>query len=235
MSAAGEERLAMETERLKAAYARRSDNDARYSFFDPGHLLHLQQRERMVLQALRRHGFFPLSGLRVLEVGCGTGAWARDLVRWGLEPRGYTGVDVLPARLEEARRLSPPGAVFSVTNGAALEFADAGFDLVLQATVFTSILDAHVRVRVAREMLRVLRPGGAVLWYDYLFNNPRNPDVRAVGRKELAGLFPERCIMRRRLTLAPPLARRLARVSPFACELLQRVPWLCTHYLAVIA
>jgi hypothetical protein len=65
-------------------------------------------------------------------------------------------------------------------------------------------------------------------------NNPRNPDVRGVGRQELHRLFPTCTIEHRRVTLAPPVALRLARRSNSLCSLLDMVPLLRTHYLAVI-
>ncbi len=38
----------------------------------------------------------------------------------------------------------------------------------------------------------------------------------------------------RRVTLAPPVVRRLAPYSWMGCYLLEKIPWLCTHYLGVI-
>jgi hypothetical protein len=108
------------------------------------------------------------------------------------------------------------------------------FDLVVQSTVFTSILDATTRRQVASEMLRIVKDDGLILWYDFHVNNPRNPDVRAVKKREIQGLFPDCRIQLRRITLAPPLLRLLAPHSWLACHLLGRIPWLCTHYLGVI-
>ena len=53
-------------------------------------------------------------------------------------------------------------------------------DIVLQSTVFSSLLDDAFQQRLADTMWRWLKPGGAVLWYDFTVNNPRNPDVRGV-------------------------------------------------------
>jgi hypothetical protein len=47
-------------------------------------------------------------------------------------------------------------------------------------------------------------------------------------------LFPEGAFAHRRVTLAPPIARRLARWSWLACELLHAVPWLRTHDLVLV-
>ncbi|HYC33667.1 MAG TPA: class I SAM-dependent methyltransferase [Gemmatimonadales bacterium] len=226
---------AAETERVRRAYARRPARDERYSWLQPAHQYLMQQRDRAVLAALRRHGLLALEGLRVLEIGCGDGNWLRDLVRWGASPERLAGVDLLRDRLREAARKGPPGSGLALALGNELPFSDATFDLVIQSTVFTSILDGGLRARVAVEMLRVLRPGGHVLWYDFHVNNPRNPDVRAVGRAELRALFPGCDVDARRVTLAPPLARRIAGWSWLACRLLEAVPLLRTHSLAVIS
>ena len=79
-----------------------------------------------------------------------------------------------------------------------------------------------------------LRPGGAVLWYDFTYNNPRNPDVRGVPLRRVQALFPQGRITARRVTLAPPLARVLVRVHPALYGLFNSVPWLRTHILCWI-
>jgi len=228
--------LPSEVERVRAAYARRppASEDPRYSWLQAGHLFLMQERERAVLRAFVRHGL-NLAELRILEVGCGNANWLRDLLRWGGSPERLFGVDLLFARLREGRRRGPPGAGLACASAEALPFASRTFDLVLQSTVFTSVLDQPTRGRMAAEMLRVVRPGGRVLWYDYHVNNPSNPDVRGVTRGEIARLFPGCRIDLERVTLAPPIARRLARFSWLLCTLLEYLPLLRTHYLAVIS
>jgi hypothetical protein len=104
----------------------------------------------------------------------------------------------------------------------------------MQFTVFTSILDGDLKRKIAREMCRVLKPDGQIIWYDYQYNNPRNPNVRGVGKSEVQALFPGYAVDLRRITLAPPLARRIARLSRLMCLLLERLPPLCTHYFGAI-
>jgi hypothetical protein len=65
-------------------------------------------------------------------------------------------------------------------------------------------------------------------------NNPRNPDVRGVKKKEIYELFPNCEIHLKRITLAPPLARAIAPFSIILCQLLEKFPLLCTHYIGVI-
>jgi SAM-dependent methyltransferase len=223
-----------EEERIWDAYRRRERVLRQHSPFNPGQLFIVQRIERRLLATMRREALAPLSGRKILEVGCGQGYWLCDFVKWGATAENLTGIDLLPHRVAEAKARCPSGVQLEVGNGASLHFEDESFDIVLQATVFTSILDASVKTAVAAEMLRVLKPGGVILWYDFRFNNPRNADVRGVNRREIRTLFPGCQIRLERLTLAPPVARCLAPVSWLACELLEKVPWLRTHYLGAI-
>jgi hypothetical protein len=100
--------------------------------------------------------------------------------------------------------------------------------------VFTSVLDPEMKQAMAAEMLRVLRPHGIILWYDFFWKNPANPYVRPVGKEELRQLFPGCAFDLRRVSLAPPLARLVAPRSWAASAVLSRVPALCTHYLGAI-
>ncbi len=222
--------------RIRDAYARRrtSSIDGVYSFLNRGNLFLLQERERRVLLLLDQLGWSSLHGVRILDVGCGSGFWIRDLIRWGASPQHVTGVDLLEQRVAEARRLCPEGVTIQCRNATALDSPDGNFDLIIQSTVFTSILDRKMQQRLALEMLRVLRPGGLILWYDFHVNNPRNPDVRGVTSREIHQLF-QGCVIRlQRITLAPPVSRALAPISWFGCQLLSALPWLCTHYLGAI-
>jgi ubiquinone/menaquinone biosynthesis C-methylase UbiE len=126
-----------------------------------------------------------------------------------------------------------PGLAIVQAGADALPFADGTFDLVSQFTVFSSILDAGVRRRAAGEMVRVLRPGGLMLWYDFT-RNPTNRDTHGIGRREAAALFPGCRIEARSVTLAPPLARLVAPRSWLAAELLEMVPPLRTHLLMTV-
>lgn len=222
-----------EEERIRGAYARRG-GASRYSWFNRAHLLAMQEVERTLLAALARHGVTALDQVRLLEVGCGTGVWLREFIKWGLRPEHAVGVDLLADRIAEARRVCPPAVTLSCASAAQLEFPDASFDLTLQSMLFSSVLDQEMRRRIAREMLRVVKPGGLIVWYDYHVNNPRNPDVRRVGKAEIVELFPGCDISLRRLTLAPPLARLVAPRSLPIYRALSSLPWATVHYLGVI-
>src|SRR6266581_8758830 len=223
-----------EEARIRAVYAKRLRNDARYSWLNPGHLFIMQELEHRLLILLQRYGFTLLDTYKILEIGCGTGYWLREFVKWGVRPENITGIDLLSDRVTEAKKLCPEAVQVRCGSAADLAFPKDTFDLVLQSTVFTSVLDPRMKQQMASEMLRVVKSDGLILWYDYRVNNPWNSDVRGIKRQEIHQLFPGCLIKLQRITLAPPLVRRLAPYSWLACYLLGQVPWLCTHYLGVI-
>lgn len=224
-----------EAARIRAVYEqrRRAIPSARYSVADPGALFLYQQRTRDVLSLLVRAGYFPLGGARILDVGCGSGGWLVDFESWGARQSNLAGIDVDPTRLSRARERLP-AADLREGDGDVLPWPVGSFDLVVQSMAFTSILRAEVRVALAAEMARVLRPSGAILWYDFFRGNPRNPHVRAIGGTEVRRLFPGFDVMLRRVTLAPPLARRLARRAWIVALLLESGRLLNTHHLGLL-
>lgn len=229
-----ESTLQSEEARIRAVYGRRGRSDTRYSWFRDAHLFAIQERERKVLATLKRHGLSSLEEKAIVEIGCGTGFWLREFIKWGARPENITGLDLVQDRVNEAQRLCPAAVRIECGHTAGLALPSEGFDLVVQSTVFTSILEPTLKRQVASEMLRILKRDGVILWYDFHVDNPRNPDVRGVKKREIHQLFPGCRIELRRITLAPPLLRVLAPYSWLACYLLGQMPWLCTHYLGVI-
>ncbi len=223
-----------ERARITAYYGRRAAAhlERRYSLFNRGHLFLVQGLERELLGALARHGFADLAHRSILDVGCGDGALLRRLVTYGADRARLAGVDLLPERVEAARRLEP-GLDLRHADASALPYPDRSFDLVFQMTVLSSILDERMRRAVAAEMARVLEPNGAVVSYDFRVARDRR-NTRAVRARDLARLFPGFRLDVRRITLLPPLARALGKRSWLACALLEALPILRTHELVVL-
>jgi ubiquinone/menaquinone biosynthesis C-methylase UbiE len=228
--------LDAEEARIKAVYANREAvvDKRLYSYFNPGSLFIIQDRERQVLTMLKQHGRGVLEGQKILEVGCGSGYWLREFIKWGARPEDISGIDLRPEAITLAKRLSPSSVTLHCESATRLRFPDAAFDLVIQSTVFSSILDQEVKKQVAREMLRVVKPDGALLWYDFFRDNPRNPDVRGIRKGEVRRLFPNCEVIFRQITLGPPLVRLLAPRSWLLCYFLTMLRILNTHYLALI-
>jgi len=227
-----------EYNRIRKVYrdreARLYTREGFFNYDDYAHLFRVHERQRETLNLLKHEGFHPLHGYSVLDVGCGDGNMLRRFVDWGADQSKLHGMDLLPESVKRSRMANPK---LDVREGSAasIPWPDQTFDIVCQHTVFSSILDHEMKRRVASEMTRVLIPGGAILWYDFLYNNPVNPNVRGVKISELKSLFSNLIITGNRITLAPPIARRIPKVlMPIVYPVLASAPFLRTHYLALM-
>jgi SAM-dependent methyltransferase len=224
-----------ETQAVAQRYARRDAGD-RYSMLRPDVWHTVQERQRAMLRLFAGLGWNDLASLRVLEVGCGAGGNLLELLHMGFAPQHLAGVELLPERLAHARARLPPAVALWPGDATQLDLPPASQDIVFAATVFSSLLDLAFQERLATAMWRWVKPGGGVLWYDFTYDNPANADVRGVPLRRIRALFPHAAsVQAQRLTLAPPIARRVVRLHPSAYTVFNAVPWLRTHLLAWIA
>lgn len=204
-----------------------------YAHHNPSHLLMIHARERASLHLLRKEGVFPRAGTPCLEVGYGRLGALGSLISWGVRESDLHGIEMDPRRAAVAQA-ALPGADLRVGDARNMPWADGTFALVVTWTVFSSILNDGARKAVAAEIVRVLKPGGAVLYYDFAWNNPRNPNVRGVSGREVQKIFAGLKGSIRSATLAPPLARVVAPRSWLIATALDCIPFLRSHRVAVL-
>jgi SAM-dependent methyltransferase len=182
---------------------------------------------------LRRNDFYPLSEQRILELGCGVGGVLLEALSFGASVHNLYGAELLldHVRIAHSTLSSLP---LTCADGQNLPYCAQSFELIMQFTVFSSILDETVKANIAREILRVVtRPRGMILWYDFWLN-PTNPQTRGVRPAEIKRLFPDCQYEFHRITLAPPITRRLASISWGLCLFLESLKIFNTHYLVAI-
>lgn len=226
----------VEISRIRAAYLRRQQAgcERRYTSSDYAYVLHMEELRSRMAFLVATHLGPDLSSKRILEVGCGSGFWLRHLIQLGAQPENLFGIDLLHERIAQAERLCPRGVHLECQDASRISSDKNFFDLVLQATVFTSILDWEMKKALAREIARVLKRGGYLCWYDFFVKNPHNPDVRAIGKKEILNLFPGFRVRLERISLAPPLGRMLNNISPLAYQVASAMRIFSTHYLGLL-
>lgn len=104
------------------------------------------------------------AGTTVLDVGCGIGGSSRMLAReYGF---AVTGVTLSPQQVRRAQELTAPevNARFQVDDALALSFPDASFDVVWSVEAGPHMPD---KPQFARELMRVLKPGGILVVADW--------------------------------------------------------------------
>lgn len=224
-----------ETTLVRERYARRTDAQGeRYHPFRADVNLTLQERQRAMLALLRDRLTLPTADARVLEIGCGSGSNLLELLLLGFRPANLAGVELLEARAAIARERLPSTVRVEVGDATRFDAPPASFDIVMQSTVFSSILDRATSAALAARMWDLVAPGGGILWYDFAFDNPANRDVRGVPVAEVRRLFPSGTMTVKRVTLAPPIARRAVAIHPVLYPVLNAFPFLRSHRLCWI-
>lgn len=206
-----------------------------HAFVHPAVWQTLQERQRVILRLFAELGWTDFSRRTLLEVGCGTGGNLLEFLRMGFMPRQVKGIELLFERHEHACEILP--AALRLIHGDALGeeaqrlIPPASQDVVLQSTVFSSLLEDRQQEDLADVMWRWVRPGGGVLWYDFTVDNPRNARVRGVPVDRVRQLFPQAVLRVKPVTLAPPVARWACARHPALYTLFNALPWLRTHVL----
>ena len=224
-----------EPQSVRERYARRVADDPRYSLLNPAALSAMQERQRAIAAVFAGLGWTDLSSRTLMEVGCGTGSNLLECLLLGFMPQNLSGIELLAERHAMARSRLPDAVRLAQGDAVAHAPTLGAADVVMQATVFSSLLDDAFQQRLADTMWASVKPGGGVLWYDFTYDNPNNRDVRGVPLSRVRALFPKGRVQCRRITLAPPIARRVSRVHPALYTLFNTLPVLRTHVLCWIA
>ncbi len=222
-----------EVQRIINAYGRRSSLAGRYSFFNASSYLAEQEKERCIINCLISKNLLPVDDKKVLEIGAGSGNNMLFLLKLGFKSKNLIANELLPERIEILKERLPGKTLIIQGNALELSLQPQSIDLVFQSMVFTSILDKEFKEALALKLWSFIKPGGGLIWYDFTYDNPRNPDVKGIKIDELRTLFKDSEITSWRITLAPPLAR-LIKEYPRLYNILNLFPFLRTHLLCWI-
>jgi SAM-dependent methyltransferase len=153
---------------------------------NPGTLFQLIAWQVALYRAMAKTGLDPASG-RLLDIGCGGGTAAGALIQMGFAPDNLYGIDLLPEHIADAKR-KYSGCHYTVGDGRQIAYPDGFFDVALEFGVFIRLPEEQT-VPMAREMARVLKPGGFVLLIDWRYGHPTRKDYYALSKRRRAVLF----------------------------------------------
>lgn len=224
-----------EFNRLIDIFSERDDLiQKRYSIFNPEVLKIVQEKERLLVRLINKENIYPLETKKLLEIGCAKGIELLYFIRLGIRPENITAVELIENWAASASSILPKSATIIHGNALNVQFPENHFDIVYQSLVFSSILQDALRIELANLMWKVLKLGGGILWYDFVYNNPKNLNVRKVDLKEIRALFPDAKIKYWRLTLAPPIGRMMVKIHPCMYDIFNSFPFFRTHLLCWI-
>ena len=155
-----------QTTRLRAVSSSSSSIESADSLFERVAWLYAFCREHLfrddthrIIRALWQNQP-PLSGLRVIELGCGPGFYSRKLAQ-RFPQISVTGVDRSLSQVRSARERAEAAnvrnCVFERVNALALPSEDSSFDVLIASRILTVLPDHH---RAISEIFRVLKSGG---------------------------------------------------------------------------
>lgn len=131
---------------------------------DDNELFHRTALFREITWALRRVEV-EISKLSILDVGCGNGRSSRMYLELGALPMQITGIDMRHESISWAKKIHPQ-VTYLHSDGFEIPLQDKSFEWISLCTVMSSILSPEARNILAREIFRVLSPGGHLFYWD---------------------------------------------------------------------
>lgn len=219
-----------ETDRIKKNYEEYKSNPVVAKNNTYTEYIHQVTQERQSLyQKIILSKFRKPEKIELLEVGAGAGSNLSFFKNLEIVDKNIYANELLEDRAAELKNNFPD---IHTLPGDALQLSFKNkFDIVFQSTVFTSILDSDLKKQFADKLWSMTKPNGIILWYDFMYNNPKNKSVKGINRSEIKLLFNDsKKIEFFKVTLAPPIGRRFQNLY----ALLNGFSFLRTHVIAVI-
>ena len=188
-----------------------------------------RERENVYTKVINQY-FSDISNIKIIEIGAGEGENLHFFRVLGFKDKNISANELRPKQAQQLKIIFPSSYIHE-GNALDLNFKEE-FDICFQSTVFSSILSDKLKEKIACRMFDMTKKNGIILWYDFIYDNPWNKDVKGVKKEEIKKLFPQsKKLTFYNIMLAPPIGRR---VGPFYPLFNFLFPFLRSHVVAVI-
>lgn len=218
-----------EVDSIKQIYADRENDNKVIKNHQGTYPYYISIEREKVYSSIIRNNFSDIEKLKLLEVGAGVGVNLSFFHSIGFKYTNIFANELLEDRFEKLKNNYPE--ITAIAGDASEIKLDRKFDVVFQSTVFSSILNDELRLKLAAKMFDLTNENGIVLWYDFIYNNPNNKNVKKVTKAEIKSLFPlAKKFEFYKVTLAPPIGRRVGKWY----DIFNKFRFLRTHIITVI-
>ena len=135
-----------------------------------------------------------IQGIRLLDVGCGTGRFSRFFSERGAD---VISIDASPAMLQVAREQDNNQGQYSISNALSLPFGKNTFDVAISVNVFNHLASYEQAIseicRVSRKVILGLPNKYSILFFTYIYRYLRRhnlTDAVCYTTKEYEGAAP---------------------------------------------
>jgi len=175
------------------------------------------------------------SQYNVLDVGSGSGYGLVPFLNTGFSMSQLHGIDLFEDRINLGREKYPGLNLFLGDAVKMEQFHDDQFDMVMEQYCFCHIESDEIREQIARQMLRVVKPGGYILVQDWIVGDTKK-HYNGVPKSKRLSLFPGTQIIKTYPSmLAPPIGRILSKYAPWGYFIVRTVlPWLALSKLTLM-
>lgn len=157
-----------EVNRIRKVYEEFSARNAAAELWSPFSFNEMGVRVQQLItfsEMMAGIGKVNLSGMKILDYGCGEGRHLRQFLDMGAEPELVCGVDLSEASIRIARQRSPNLRI-EMGDGQSVPFPNESMDLATLHFVMGSIGSEELRTHLGAELARILKPGGYLYWWD---------------------------------------------------------------------
>lgn len=171
---------------------------------------------------------------KVLDVGTGAAEILFFFLKHGITLKNIFGLELLLLRAEKVKK-KYGFFQFLNANGENIPFADKCMDIITLTYVFSSIIEDKMCYNIGKEMLRVIKDDGIIIWYDSYGGKKLSENTRSYKENDIKQFFPDCEYEFKRIGLGKIFNKRIEKYSWLIADVVSAIfPFLNCMQLCII-